>query len=88
MAIRIREVNGILVALCAARSMPLPGDIYLDDGVHYALTNKFARDFNEMYDLGLPHDQVAAEIVESEESNNSNREEWEIVYGLRQETHP
>lgn len=42
MAIRLRKVNGSLVALCAAETDPKEGDTYLDDGVHYALAAKFA----------------------------------------------
>jgi hypothetical protein len=45
MAIRLRDVNGTRVALCAVESDPMPGDIYLDDRDHYALSAKFCRDF-------------------------------------------
>lgn len=45
MAIRIRKVNGELVALCAAKTMVRPGDIYLDDNAHHALYEKFYDDF-------------------------------------------
>ena len=45
MAIRIRKIRGRLVALCAARTRPETEDIYLDDGVHHALTTKFVVDF-------------------------------------------
>lgn len=45
MAIRIRSVNGVRVALCAAETDPMPGDVYLDDGDHYALAAKFRRDW-------------------------------------------
>jgi hypothetical protein len=45
MAIRVRSVEGVLTALCAAETDPMPGDLYLDDGVHYALASKFARDW-------------------------------------------
>lgn len=48
MAIRIRELNGKCVALCAAESDPESGDIYLDDRIHHALTNKFEADFIKM----------------------------------------
>ena len=44
MSIRLRTVDGILVALCAARCAPEPGDVYLTDGDHHALSIKFARD--------------------------------------------
>lgn len=49
MSIRLRtvELNGekIRVALCAAETDPMPGDLYLDDGDHYALAAKFAQDW-------------------------------------------
>ena len=49
MAIRVRRVSdGCLVALCAAKSKPQGGDIYLDDEVHYALSQKFWRDYDEV----------------------------------------
>lgn len=45
MAIRLRTVNGTRIALCAAETDPKPNDIYLDDGDHYALAAKFAKDW-------------------------------------------
>jgi hypothetical protein len=45
MAIRLRRVQGVLVALCAAETDAQIGDHYLDDEVHYALAAKFARDW-------------------------------------------
>ncbi|WP_119305214.1 hypothetical protein [Dongia deserti] len=45
MAIRLRTVNGVRIALCAAETDPMPGDVYLDDGDHYALAAKFSRDW-------------------------------------------
>ncbi len=46
MAIRIRKVEDIWIALCAVESDAQEDDIYLDDGIHYALTTKFMDDFN------------------------------------------
>ena len=48
MAIRIRKIKDETVALCAAKSKPEEGDIYLDDGMHHALTVKFEKDFRSM----------------------------------------
>lgn len=45
MSIRIRKIEGKLVALCAAKSEPKEGDIYLDDNAHHALYKKFYKDF-------------------------------------------
>lgn len=45
MAIRIRVINNEVVALCAAESTAELEDIYLDDNIHHALTEKFIKDF-------------------------------------------
>jgi hypothetical protein len=45
MAIRMRTVGGVRVALCAVESDAKEGDTYLDDGDHYALAAKFSRDW-------------------------------------------
>jgi hypothetical protein len=45
MAIRLRTVGGVRVALCAAETDAMPGDVYLDDGEHYALAAKFCHDW-------------------------------------------
>lgn len=82
MAIRIREVNGILVAICAARSIPKEGDIYLHDGIHHALSIKFGLDFaKEGFMAPFYENSVEALLMEQEESNNKNREWWDTVYG-------
>lgn len=80
MSIRIRIVDGVMVALCAARSVPKPGDVYLDDAAHHALASKFTEDFTS--EGGL----IAVNLEESalracEESNNANREWWDKTYG-------
>ncbi len=45
MAIRIREVEGHIIALCAAEIKAKDGDLYLDDSVHHALSTKFGLDW-------------------------------------------
>ena len=45
MAIRIRKVGKETIAICAAISTPITGDIYLDDAAHHALSTKFALDW-------------------------------------------
>ena len=47
MAIRLREVNGEPMALCAAYSKEKTEDIYINDSWHYALVQKFWRDSPE-----------------------------------------
>ena len=60
MAIRIRIVDGIMVALCAAETDPAPGDLYLDDGAHYALAAKFCRDWHkQICDWEYPEEWAA-----------------------------
>lgn len=46
MSMRIRQVEGSVIALCAVETDEEPGDLYLDDDVHHALANKFARDWD------------------------------------------
>ena len=48
MAIRSRKRDGGYIALCAAKSESKKEDIYLDDGMHEALTKKFEDDFRKM----------------------------------------
>jgi hypothetical protein len=83
MAIRLRTVSGRLVALCAARSIEKPGDVYLADAQHSALADKFAEDFGtEGYNTrSLDPEAAALRVVE--ESNNPNRAWWDRVYGPR-----
>lgn len=49
MSIRLRRIEGEMVALCAAFSEPKIGDLYLDDAHHYALSCKFARDYSHNF---------------------------------------
>lgn len=59
MAIRIREVDGTTIAICAAMSEEKEGDIYIGDAEQYALSMKFHEDYchannkpKESYNLG------------------------------------
>ena len=54
MALRIRIIDDVVVAMCAAKSEAKAGDIYLDDAQYLALMNKFANDFNKMHNLKIP----------------------------------
>jgi hypothetical protein len=59
-AIRIRTVDGVRVALCAAETDAQPGDLYLDDGDHYALSAKYAADYQgRTIDWGYPEQWAA-----------------------------
>lgn len=66
MSIRIREVNGELVALCAAKSEPKPDDVYLGDREHHALYEKFYKDF-ESEGLIEPRENRKDEVWQKEE---------------------
>ncbi len=71
MAIRLRkDTNGDWVALCAAETAPLEGDIYLDDGQRYALTLKYLRDWKGS---GLLKDEADTEDEDEEQSEGSRR---------------
>lgn len=81
MAIRIRVIDGVTIAICAARSVEKEGDIYLDDAAHYALSTKFALDFMGNFGGDLPFEHQEALLMQQEEDNNPNREWWDSVYG-------
>lgn len=71
MAIRIRKIGEFTVALCAAKSNPKNGDIYLDDAAHHALSTKFGLDWKAE---GALEEDLADErlisIMEKEELKN------------------
>ena len=60
MSIRIRAINGYVVALCAAKTEAKEGDIYLGDGAHHALTTKFGVDW---VSEGRLKDDLADDII-------------------------
>jgi len=64
MAIRLRRIDGRLVALCAAKTWPEPGDKYLDDTEHYVLAEKFWRDYPE---VGIVPDPESTRRVDAAE---------------------
>lgn len=69
MAIRIRTISGITVALCAAKTNIKEGDIYLDDSAHHALSTKFGVDWlrEGRLDRDLADDQVRKLMLKAEE---------------------
>lgn len=54
MAIRLREVEGVLIALCAAETDAMPNDVYIDDGQHYTLACPDDPNFPEHEDEDRP----------------------------------
>lgn len=83
MAIRIRRVDGLTIAICAARSVPKEGDIYLDDGAHHALAVKFHMAHYEMgfMETCIYEGSDEVRLMAVEESNNPNRDWWDREYG-------
>lgn len=55
MAIILRQFEGQMVALCAAKAKLRTTDVYLDDADHHALSVKFGYDFHSMGFLNDPH---------------------------------
>lgn len=76
MAIRLRTVDGVRVALCAAETDGAPGDVYLDDGDHYALAAKFAQDWcGQTVDWGYP-DHWAAMLTQKRRDARGELLKW------------
>lgn len=75
MAIRIRIVDGVTVALCAVESDEQKGDIYLDDGAHHALSTKFGLDFHSMGFMDDPcADYIVVAAMESQKVRDAEQE--------------
>lgn len=75
MAIRIRTVAGCVVALCAAETDEQPGDVYLDDAAHHALTTKFGLDWqSEGLLIDPPIDNQIAELMETQKLRDAKEE--------------
>lgn len=84
MSIRLRTIEGVRVALCAARSVPAEGDVYLDDADHRALGVKFDLDFaSEGRMESLHADSREARLIDVAESNNANRRWWDSQFAPR-----
>ena len=63
MAIRIRQTENGYAALCAAKSEPMEGDLYLNDGMHTALTKKFDADFTKMGFMKLAEEYTHEDAI-------------------------
>jgi hypothetical protein len=79
MAIRLRRVNGMLVALCAAKSVEKADDLYLDDEQHHALATKFSIDFTSEGWGDIPFDEEEKKAIDAEETDNPNRRIWDAI---------
>ena len=70
MAIRLRKIDGTMVALCAAKSKSQAFDRYLDDGLDHALRIKFLKDFeSEGLLVDPPLDEKVARIMQAAEED-------------------
>jgi len=67
MSLRVRCDGRIL---CAAKSKPEPGDIYIDDGVHGWLAGSH---------------ETSQYFIKSQGENKSGEEEWKDITGSREE---
>ena len=82
MAIRLRTVNGVRVALCAVESDPMPGDVYLDDGDHHALSTKFGLDWQSMgFIASPPIDENVTATMETQKVRDAREElkKWQAA---------
>jgi len=64
MSIRIRTVDDVRVAVCAAETTQEDGDVYLTDADHYALAAKFCRDWQgRTCDWSYPREWLAMDRI-------------------------
>ncbi len=81
MAIRLRTVGNVRVALCAVETDKMPGDIYLDDGDHYALAAKFRRDWaGQKNDFPYPEEWTAMDTQKLRDAREEH-ERWSAENG-------
>jgi hypothetical protein len=76
MAIRLRTVNGIRVALCAAETDEEPEDVYLHDGEHYALAAKFRQDWHGETNETVYKEEWAAMATQKKRDAKEELEKW------------
>jgi hypothetical protein len=86
MAIRLRNVNGLTVALCAAETDYQVGDTYLDDAEHHALSTKFALDWQSEGLIENP--PVDSDLVAVMETQRARDAETELELWLSQQPLP
>ena len=68
MAIRLRKINNRWIALCAVETDKKKNDIYLDDGIHYALACKFASEW------GCWEDKIITKLMDSQKVRDAKEE--------------
>lgn len=80
MAIRIREVKGQIVALCAAKTRSKKDDIYLDDNAHHALMTKFTVDLEceGWLKENTPVDEIVKQIMLEVENGKAKKTQKDL----------
>lgn len=88
MAIRLRTVDGVMVALCAVESDPMPDDLYLDDAHHYALAAKFSEDWKGETSTG--GDPIWVALMETQKVRDAKEEvdRWQRTANMFKLDHP
>ena len=76
MAIRLRTVGNVRVALCAAETDPMPGDVKLNDDDHLALAAKFSRDWQGHPDVSYPEEWAAMDTQKLRDGKEEH-EKWD-----------
>lgn len=88
MAIRVRQVEGVTVALCAVESDPQAGDLYLDDAIHYALAAKFAEDWSGETQTGGDPELVRLMATQKVRDCVEEANKWQTAAALFRADHP
>lgn len=88
MAIRLRTVNGVMIALCAVESDPMPDDLYLDDAHHYALAAKFMEDWKGETSEG--GDPVWVALMETQKVRDAKEvaDRWQRAADMYRQDNP
>lgn len=76
MAIRLRTINGLRIAVCAVETDRMAGDTYLDDGDHYALAAKFAHDWQGREPLPVYDEHWAVMATQKARDAKEEIEAW------------
>lgn len=71
MAMRVRVVNGVVVAVCAATTPAKAGDLYIDDAQDHAIRSKLAQDWNSESGYGIPQYEDEDALRAREEASGS-----------------
>ena len=79
MSIRVRRIDGKLVALCGAQSTAEEGDIYLDDEVDHAVRKKLYTDFESEDAACKSEEEVMSDMFDTTKTLDECRDELAIA---------